>query len=102
MLGIGAACPAVRQRSWPCRPSPSRCAPLPFPIGRQPGPHEVHHAVGVMPSMGLGLFPLPVGVGYYAACTIGCVGPDWRIEPVSGLLSAPLSGAIRWLVIGFL
>ena len=50
--------------------------PLLFPIARQLGVHEVHYAMVVVLSMGLGLFSPPLGVGYYAACAIGRVSPD--------------------------
>ncbi|CAN7676138.1 TRAP transporter large permease [Variovorax paradoxus] len=81
--------------------------PLLFPIARQLGIHEVHYAMVVVLSMGLGLFAPPLGVGYYAACAIGRVHPDAGIRPIAGYMVALLVGtiavaAIPWLSIGFL
>ncbi len=81
--------------------------PLLFPIARQLGIHEVHYAMVVVLSMGLGLFAPPLGVGYYAACAIGRVRPDAGIRPIVGYMLALLVGtiavaAIPWLSIGFL
>ena len=49
--------------------------PLLFPIVRAVGIHEVHYALVLILSMGIGLFAPPFGVGYYAACAIGRVDP---------------------------
>ena len=81
--------------------------PLLFPIARQLGVHEVHYAMVVVLSMGLGLFSPPLGVGYYAACAIGRVSPDAGIRPLVGYMVALLVGvivvaAVPWLSIGFL
>jgi tripartite ATP-independent transporter DctM subunit len=81
--------------------------PLLFPIARQVGVHEVHYAMVVILSMGLGLFAPPFGVGYYAACAIGRVNPDEGIRPIWGYLAALLVGvivvaAIPWISTGFL
>ncbi|MGI4777494.1 MAG: TRAP transporter large permease subunit [Janthinobacterium lividum] len=81
--------------------------PLLFPIARALGIHEVHYAMLVVLSMGLGLFAPPLGVGYYAACAIGRVHPDKGIRPIAGYMFALLIGtiavaAIPWLSIGFL
>ena len=81
--------------------------PLLFPIARQLGIHEVHYAMVVVLSMGLGLFAPPLGVGYYAACAIGRVHPDEGIRPMLGYALALLIGtivvaAVPWLSIGFL
>ena len=81
--------------------------PLLFPIARQLGVHEVHYAMVVVLSMGLGLFAPPLGVGYYAACAIGRVNPDKGIRPIIGYMIALLLGtmlvaAVPWLSIGFL
>jgi tripartite ATP-independent transporter DctM subunit len=81
--------------------------PLLFPIARQLGVHEVHYAMVVVLSMGLGLFSPPLGVGYYAACAIGRVSPDAGIQPLVGYMLALLVGvivvaAVPWLSIGFL
>ncbi|WP_394755099.1 TRAP transporter large permease subunit [Rhodoferax sp.] len=81
--------------------------PLLFPIARQVGIHDVHYAMVVVLSMGLGLFAPPLGVGYYAACAIGRVPPDEGIRPIVGYMAALLIGtmvvaAIPWISIGFL
>jgi tripartite ATP-independent transporter DctM subunit len=81
--------------------------PLLFPIARQLGVHEVHYAMVVVLSMGLGLFAPPMGVGYYTACAIGRVHPDKGIRPLVGYMLALLIGtiivtAVPWLSIGFL
>jgi tripartite ATP-independent transporter DctM subunit len=81
--------------------------PLLFPIAKQLGVHEVHYAMVVVLSMGLGLFAPPMGVGYYTACAIGRVHPDKGIRPLVGYMVALLIGtivvtAVPWLSIGFL
>ena len=81
--------------------------PLLFPIARQLGVHEVHYAMVVVLSMGLGLFAPPMGVGYYAACAIGRVNPDKGIRPIVGYMLALFIGtivvaAVPWLSVGFL
>ncbi len=81
--------------------------PLLFPIARALGIHDVHYAMVVILSMGLGLFAPPLGVGYYAACAIGRVNPDEGIGPIVGYMVALLIGtiivaAIPWISIGFL
>ncbi len=81
--------------------------PLLFPIARTLGIHDVHYAMVVILSMGLGLFAPPLGVGYYAACAIGRVNPDEGIAPIVGYMLALLLGtvivaALPWISIGFL
>ena len=81
--------------------------PLLFPIARQLGVHEVHYAMVVVLSMGLGLFAPPLGVGYYAACAIGRVNPDEGMRPILGYMLALLIGtivvaAVPRISIGFL
>jgi len=81
--------------------------PLLFPVARQLGIHEVHYAMVVILSMGIGLFAPPLGVGYYAACAIGKVDPDQGLRPIVAYLIALLLGIIviacvPWLSIGFL
>ena len=66
--------------------------PLLFPIARQVGVHEVHYAMVVVLSMGIGLFAPPFGVGYYAACAIGRVDPKDGMRPIVGYLLALLAG----------
>ena len=61
----------------------------------------------VVLSMGLGLFALPFGGGYYAAGAIGRVNPDEGIGPIVGTMIALLIGtiivaAVGWISIGFL
>ncbi|MBN9114235.1 MAG: TRAP transporter large permease, partial [Pandoraea sp.] len=81
--------------------------PLMFPIARAVGVHEVHYAMIVVLSMGLGLFAPPFGVGYYAACAIGKVDPAKGMRAIWGYLAALIVGlicvaAIPWISIGFL
>lgn len=81
--------------------------PLLFPIARQLGINEVHYAMVVVLSMGLGLFAPPLGVGYYAACAIGRVNPDDGVKPIFGYMFALLIGIIivaifPWISVGFL
>ena len=66
--------------------------PLLFPIARQVGVHEVHYAMVVVLSMGIGLFAPPFGVGYYAACAIGRVDPKDGMKPIIGYVFALLAG----------
>lgn len=81
--------------------------PLLFPIARQVGVHEVHYAMVVVLSMGVGLFAPPFGVGYYAACAIGRVDPKDGMKPIVGYVLALLVGlalvaAVPWISTGFL
>jgi tripartite ATP-independent transporter DctM subunit len=81
--------------------------PLLFPIARAVGIHEVHYAMVVILSMGLGLFAPPFGVGYYAACAISRVNPDEGIRPMGAYMLALFVGlvivaAVPWISIGFL
>lgn len=81
--------------------------PLMFPIARQVGVHEVHYAMVVVLSMGIGLFAPPFGVGYYAACAISQIHPDAGIKPIIGYIVALVAGlavviAIPWISVGFL
>lgn len=81
--------------------------PLLFPIARAMGIHEVHYAMVVIFSMGLGLFAPPFGVGFYAACAIGKVNPGLamrRVWPYLGALFAALViiAAVPWISIGFI
>ena len=81
--------------------------PLLFPVAKQLGVNEVHYAMVVILSMGIGLFAPPLGVGYYAACAIGKVNPDEGVKPVLGYLFALLLGIflvafVPWLSTGFL
>jgi len=81
--------------------------PLMFPIARQVGVNEVHYAMVVVLSMGMGLFAPPFGVGYYAACAISQVHPDEGVRPIVGYLAALLLGLlvvifVPWISTGFL
>ena len=81
--------------------------PLLFPVARAVGIHEVHYAMVVILSMGLGLFSPPFGVGYYCATAIGGVNPDEGMKPIVGymlvlLLGLALVAAVPWISIGFL
>ncbi|WP_278653194.1 TRAP transporter large permease, partial [Pandoraea pnomenusa] len=81
--------------------------PLMFPIARAVGVHEVHYAMIVVLSMGLGLFAPPFGVGYYAACAIGRVDPAKGMRAIWGYLAALIVGliavaALPWISTGFL
>lgn len=81
--------------------------PLVFPIARAMGIHEVHYAMVVILSMGIGLFAPPFGVGYYAACAISKVHPDEGLRPILGYIAAMAVGlvvvaAVPWISIGFL
>jgi len=66
--------------------------PLLFPIARQMGVHEVHYAMVVVLSMGIGLFAPPFGVGYYAACAIGRIDPAKGMKPILGYVVALFVG----------
>jgi tripartite ATP-independent transporter DctM subunit len=82
-------------------------APLLFPVAKAIGVHEVHYAMVIILSMGVGLFAPPFGLGYYAACTIGRVHPDVavkRIWPYLGVLVIGLLivAFVPWFSIGFL
>jgi tripartite ATP-independent transporter DctM subunit len=81
--------------------------PLLFPSARAIGIHEVHYAMVVILSMGIGLFAPPFGVGYYAACAIGRASPDAAMRRIWPYLLAVLAGllvvaAVPWFSIGFL
>jgi len=81
--------------------------PLLFPIARQVGVNEIHYAIVVILSMGVGLFSPPFGVGYYSACAISRVSPDAGMRYIGGYLGALLLGllaiaAIPWISTGFL
>ena len=81
--------------------------PLLFPIARAVGVNEVHYAMVVVLSMGLGLFAPPFGVGYYSACAISRVSPDAGIRPLIGYMAALVLGLllvifVPWISTGFL
>ena len=79
--------------------------PLLFPIARAAGVNEVHYAIVVVLSMGLGLFAPPFGVGYYAACAIGRINPNAGLRTIWPYMGALLIGlllvaAVPWLTTG--
>jgi tripartite ATP-independent transporter DctM subunit len=81
--------------------------PLLFPIAHAVGVHEVHYAMVVIFSMGIGLFAPPFGVGYYGACAVSKVSPDEGIKHIWGYIAAMLVGlaivaAFPWFSTGFL
>ena len=81
--------------------------PLLFPIAREMGIHEVHYAMVVILSMGLGLFSPPFGVGYYGACAVSQTHPDEGIRPIIGYMVALFIGIVivalvPWISTGFL
>src|SRR3954463_6674318 len=68
--------------------------PLLFPIAKAAGVHEVHYAMVVIFSMGIGLFAPPFGVGYYGACAVSKVNPDEGIRHIWGYIGAMLVGLV--------
>ena len=81
--------------------------PLLFPIARTAGVNEIHYAIVVVLSMGLGLFAPPFGVGYYAACAIGRVNPNAGLRTIWPYMGALLIGlllvaAVPWLTTGMI
>jgi tripartite ATP-independent transporter DctM subunit len=82
-------------------------APLLFPVARMMGVHEVHYAMVIILSMGIGLFAPPFGLGYYAACTIGRADPNVAMRRIWPYLGVLLSGLlivafVPWFSIGLL
>ncbi len=81
--------------------------PLLFPIAKAAGVHEVHYAMVVIFSMGIGLFAPPFGVGYYGACAVSKVNPDEGVKHIWGYIAAMLVGLVivavfPWFSTGFL
>jgi tripartite ATP-independent transporter DctM subunit len=81
--------------------------PLLFPSAAALGIHQVHYAIVVLLSMGLGLFAPPFGYGYYASCAITKVSPDHAMKSqipylVAFGIAIVIIAAIPWLSIGFL
>ena len=78
-----------------------------FPIARELGIHDVHYAMVVVLSMGIGLFAPPFGVGYYAACAISRTSPSEGVRHIwlymaSLFVGTVLVAAVPWISIGFL
>lgn len=81
--------------------------PLLFPAAHSLGIHQVHYAIVVLLSMGLGLFAPPFGYGYYTACAIAQVSPDTAMKNMLPYLlafaiSIGIIAAVPWLSIGLL
>ena len=81
--------------------------PLLFPVAKTFGINEVHYAIVIVLSMGIGLFAPPLGVGYYSACAIGKAEPDVAMKRVIPYLAALaiatiVIAAVPWLSLGFL
>lgn len=81
--------------------------PLLFPVARSLGIHDVHYAMVVILSMGMGLFAPPLGVGFYAACAIGKTSPDKVFNRMWTYMAALFVALmvvvfVPWISIGFL
>ncbi len=81
--------------------------PLLFPVAEAVGINDVHYAMVVILSMGLGLFAPPFGIGFYISCAIGKVQPEevmGRVWPYLGtlFLAIILIAAVPWISVGFL
>jgi tripartite ATP-independent transporter DctM subunit len=81
--------------------------PLLFPIAQSFGINQVHYAVVLILSMGIGLFAPPFGLGYYAASSIARISPDAGLRRIWPYLGALLAGLILvavvpWISTGFL
>jgi tripartite ATP-independent transporter DctM subunit len=81
--------------------------PLLFPIAKAVGVHEVHYAMIVILSMGIGLFAPPFGVGYYTACAVSKVDSSEGLRPLipymlTLLLGVIIIAAFPWISIGFI
>lgn len=81
--------------------------PLLFPIAVKAGVHDVHYAMVVIFSMGIGLFAPPFGVGYYGACAVSKVNPNEGLRHIGGYMLALFIGlllvaAVPWISTGFL
>jgi len=81
--------------------------PLLFPIAKAVGIHEVHYAMVVILSMGIGLFAPPFGVGYYSACAVSRIDPQEGLRPLVGYIVALFVGvvviaAVPWFSTAFL
>ena len=81
--------------------------PLMFPIAQRVGINEIHYAMVVILSMGLGLFTPPFGIGYYISCAIGGSEPDKSLPYIWRYLGAVAAGlvivaAFPWISTAFL
>ncbi len=68
--------------------------PLMFPIAQRVGINEIHYAMVVILSMGLGLFTPPFGIGYYISCAIGGSEPDRTLPYIWRYLAAVAAGLV--------
>ncbi len=80
--------------------------PLMFPIAHRVGVDEIHYAMVVILSMGLGLFTPPFGIGYYISCAIAGSDPDESLPHIWGYLAALAVGllivaAVPWFSTSF-
>jgi tripartite ATP-independent transporter DctM subunit len=80
--------------------------PLMFPIAHRVGVDEIHYAMVVILSMGLGLFTPPFGIGYYISCAIAGSDPDESLPHIWGYLGALAVGllivaAVPWFSTSF-
>ncbi len=69
-------------------------APLLFPVAAELGVNEIHYAMIVILSLGLGLFSPPLGVGYYMACAISKINPNEGLRPIWGYMAVLAVGVI--------
>jgi tripartite ATP-independent transporter DctM subunit len=81
--------------------------PLLFPIAAAAGVNQIHYAIVIILSMGIGLFAPPFGLGFYTACTIGQVDPDRALRRIWAYLAMLVAGlvliaAVPWFSTGFL
>jgi len=65
--------------------------PLLFPVAKSLGVNDVHYAIIIVLSMGVGLFSPPFGVGYYIACAIA------RVDPKKGMGSILVYMAVLFI-----
>jgi tripartite ATP-independent transporter DctM subunit len=68
--------------------------PLLFPVSRAIGVNDVHYAMVIIVSMGLGLFAPPFGVGFYGACAVGKGSPDDAMKSIWIYLAALAVGVV--------
>jgi tripartite ATP-independent transporter DctM subunit len=68
--------------------------PLMFPIAKRLGVDEIHYAMVVILSMGLGLFTPPFGIGYFISCAIGGSDPDKTLRHIWAYLAALAVGVV--------
>ncbi|MFP4894014.1 TRAP transporter large permease subunit [Paraburkholderia sp. EG304] len=81
--------------------------PLLFPVARALGINDVHYAMVVVLSMGVGLFAPPLGVGFYTACAIGKVQPESAMNRIWAYMAALVIALVvvvlvPWISVGFI